>query len=108
MCSRIIYSYLNAIVPFAAVIGAEVSLLSVSAVTEAAGDVPVVITVVLTISTSATLESDLVVTLAPADGALAGMLKYTEFRQCTTCYIPLSELCTCNCSILLLFFSFGR
>ena len=74
MCSRIIHSYLNAIVPFAAAGAAEVSLQSVSAVTEAAGGVPVDITVVLTTGTGATLERDLVVTLSPTDGTLAGML----------------------------------
>ena len=62
-------------VPFAAAAAAVVSLQSVSAVTEAAGDVPVDITVVLTRGISATLERNLVVTLSPADGALAGMLK---------------------------------
>ena len=74
MCSRIIHSYLNAIVPFAAATVAEVSLQPVSAVTEAAGGVPVDITVVLTTGTGATLERDLVVTLSPTDGTLAGML----------------------------------
>ena len=75
MCSRIIHSYLNAIVPFAAATVAVVSLQPVSPVTEAAGGVPVDITVVLTTGIGTTLERNMVVTLSPADGALAGMLK---------------------------------
>ena len=62
-------------VPFAAAAAAEVSLQSVSPVTEAAGGVPVDITVVLTTVAGATLERDLVVTLLQGDGTNGGMLK---------------------------------
>ena len=73
-------------VPFAAAAAAVLSLQSASvSVTEALGGVPVDITVVLTTGTGATLERDLVVTLSQGDGPNGGMLKYTEFRQCTAC-----------------------
>ena len=82
-------------VPFAAAAAAVLSLQPVSAVTEAAGGVPVNITVVLTTSTGVTLERDLVVTLQPEDGDKAStFLRIAFIRKCgSTSYVGFGPKC---------------